>query len=215
MKALILCHSKNLKNNLSGHFLGKLFTQIQQTYFPNVQFEYHTIDILDIKNKQLGKLHTTHFIDDVWSDKFIRAHKNEYDIVFMPDCGGSWYKNVLENKDFSKNIQDIINKTMMLVSDNGILYLSKFFIQHQNYIEKTYKNATLKKYDDYNMSYFIFNKTKGVMEEKKTGPNPLVVAFINDLTSNGYTIEQIAEMLDPSTTWNPKSKFQNKKLLRY
>ena len=167
MKALILCHPKNLKNDLSGHFLGKLFKQIQQSYFPNVPFEYHTIDILDIHDKQLGGLHTAHFTDDVWSNKFIQEHKNEYDIVFMPDCGGRWYTDVLENKNFITDIEDIINKTMMLVSDNGILYLSKFFDQHKKHIEEKYKNATLKKYDAYNMPYFIFTKTKGFSEEKK------------------------------------------------
>lgn len=198
MKALILCHPKNLENDLSGHFLGELFKQIQQSYFPDVLFEYHTIDILDIRDKRLGNLHTAHFTDDVWSDKFIKEHKNEYDIVFMPDCGGSWYKDVLENISFKENIEDIINKTMMLVSDNGILYLSKFFEPHKNYIEETYKNATLKKYDAYDMPYFIFTKTKGFSEEKKTEPNSEVVAFINDLKSNGYTMDQIADMLNPS-----------------
>ena len=85
----------------------------------------------------------------------------------MPDWDGRCFKDVLENKNFGANIQDIINKTMMLVSDNGILYLSKILERHIKYIEETYKNATLKKYDVYDMPYFIFTKTKVFSEEKK------------------------------------------------
>ena len=158
MKALILCHPKNLNDDLSGHFLGKLFKQIQNEYFPNDLFEYHTVDILDIRNKLYGNLHTTHFIADIWSDDFIKSHNHEYDIVFMPDCGGIWYTDVLENKYFEKNLEEIINKTMMLVANKGILYLSKFFDQHQKFIMNNYKNTKFKKNKEYNLPYFIFNK---------------------------------------------------------
>lgn len=166
-QALVLCHPKNLNDDLSGHFLGELFEQIQSEYSPGV-FRYHTADILDIRGKKLfNELHTKHFIADVWSNDFIQSHKNEYDLVFMPDAGGAWYTDVLENEHFEKNLEEIIGKTMMLVSDGGVLMLSKFFDQHQKFIISRYKNATLKKFSDYNISYFIFHKTQS-LEEKMT-----------------------------------------------
>jgi hypothetical protein len=164
-RALVLCHPKNLNDDLSGHFLGELFKQIQSEYSPDVS-EYHTADILDIRGEKLfNELHTKHFIADVWSNDFIKSHKNEYDLVFMPDASGIWYTDVLENEHFEKNLEEIIDKTMALVSDQGILMLGKFFDQHQKFIISRYKNATLKKISDYNIPYFIFDKTQ-LLEEK-------------------------------------------------
>jgi hypothetical protein len=208
MKALVLCHPKNLEPDLTGHFLGDLFKQVHQKYFPNTPAEYHTVDIQNIRyNTDLKPPHKSHFVADVWSDEFINAHKNEYDIVYMPDCGGRWFKDVLNIEDVSvmnKNLQDILNKTMMLVSKKGILFLSKFWEPQKKYIQSAYpKNATFEMYKSYKFGdypYVILTKTEEVnIEEKKEEEfNQETIDFINMLKASGATLGEICDMLKPS-----------------
>ena len=200
MKALIVCHPKNLNDDVTGHWLYNLIRQLKKKYFSGGDFKYHTVDILDIYNKTLNSVHTNHFIADVWSDAFIETHKGEYNLVFMPDAGGAWYTDVLSKPDFQANMVKILDKTMMLVADNGILMLSKFYELHGNYIKTVYKNATIHHFDEYHIDYFIFTNIKPITAaaDGKLLDDSDIKQFIIDLKNMGYTMEQISEMIDES-----------------
>ena len=212
MKALIVCHPRNLTENIDGHWLHILIKQLNEKYFSGNIIEYHTVDILDIWDKKLNDVHTTHFIADVWSDNFIKSHTGMYDLVFMPDAGGAWYKDVLSQVNFQASLVNIIDRTMMLVANNGILMLSKFHQPHKDYIKTSYKKAELFYYDEYNIEYFIFTNTTFKKSTKLIGQiktpekenteknieDKYTIQFISDLKNMGYRTEQISEMIQDS-----------------
>ena len=212
MKALIVCHPRNLTENLSGHWLHNLIKQLNEKYFSGNIIEYHTVDILDIWDKKLNDIHTTHFIADVWCDDFIKTHTGMYDLVFMPDAGGAWYTDVLSQIKFQANMVNILDRTMMLVANNGIFMLGKFYTQQKNYIKASYKKAELFHYDEYNIEYFIFPNTTFKKSTKLIGQiktpekenteknieDKYTIQLISDLKNMGYNTEQISEMIQDS-----------------
>ena len=212
MKALIVCHPRNLTENIDGHWLHNLIKQLNEKYFSGNIIEYHTVDILDIRDKKLNDIHTTHFIADVWGDNFIKSHTGMYDLVFMPDAGGAWYTDVLSQIKFQANMVNILDRTMMLVANNGIFMLGKFYTQHKNYIKTSYKKAELFYYDEYNIEYFIFTSTTFEKSTKLIGQiktpekenteknieDKYTIQFIKDLKNMGYCTEQISEMIQDS-----------------
>ena len=152
MKALILCHNRNLGKDLSGHWSGELFIKIQEKYFPNIIFTYDTVDLAALRtlreSPDLGD--QKHFQVDAWSSDFTSNHKHEYNIVFMPDCGGRWFTEVF-NTSSEKSLQKIIEETMELVAFDGILYVSKLtehlsdfirenliFLEHNKFMNEDY-----------------------------------------------------------------------------
>lgn len=171
MKALVLCHARLLKNDLSGHWLQKLFLETQNKYFPNKHLDYETVDITNLYGMiDNTTIHKKHHIADVWSELFIQEHENEYNIVFMPDCTGIWDTEVVKSKDkdISKNLIKIINKTLRLVSPNGILFISRFNKRVKNTIQLHYENAILYTgTDKWKTKYFIIPKPSKTKEETK------------------------------------------------
>ena len=212
MKALIVCHPRNLTENLSGHWLHNLIKQLNEKYFSGNIIEYHTVDILDIWDKKLNDIHTTHFIADVWGDNFIKSHTGMYDLVFMPDAGGAWYTDVLSQIKFQANMVNILDRTMMLVANNGIFMLGKFYTQQKNYIKASYKKAELFHYDEYNIEYFLFPNTTFKKSTKLIGQiespekenneknieDKYTIQLISDLKNMGYSTERISEMIQDS-----------------
>ena len=136
-KALIVCHPGKLETDLSGHFLGDLFKRIENQFFQEkTTFDYYTVDVRPLPNTETRK---NHFQADVWSEKFIGAHRKKYHMVFMPDCGGPWYTDVFEKgASFEGTLDKLIHKTLQLVSEDGILFVSKLRDPHYKYLEKKY-----------------------------------------------------------------------------
>lgn len=152
MKALILCHNRALGKDLSGHWSGELFIKIQEKYFPDITFAYDTVDLAALRTLKeppdLGD--QKHFKEDAWSSDFTSNHKHEYNIVFMPDCGGRWFTEVF-NTSSELSLQKIIEETMELVAFDGILYVSKLtkhlsdfirenliFLEHNQFMNEDY-----------------------------------------------------------------------------
>ena len=174
-KALILCHNRHMDDDLSDHFLGEQFKAFQETYFPGSNFEYHTVDILDLHPEfnTLGAVHTTHFKKDAWSDEFTSDHENEYDMVIMPDCGGVWAMDVYSRVDhWEKTLKEIVRKTLKLVSRSGILVIGKLADQsQQDFVERNYTNVRDVIIHKYNTHLLVLRKNsirqKCVSERKK------------------------------------------------
>lgn len=195
-KALIFCHTKNVLYLPSNHFLGELFLEIENKYFPDEKFIHETVDICADLFPD-SSIRSVHHVDDAWSEAFVYKHRGEYDVIFIPDCAGEWYSEVIEKLNFQV-LQDIINRSMTLLTEYGILMVSKLVRQEIiEFIKSKYKNATLLHYDKYNMAYFIFTKTRGI---QLLDNNANDAELIYDLITQGYMLEQIAEMIDPEKT---------------
>lgn len=78
---------------------------------------------------------------DGFSDEFINANLERYDLVFIPDCGGLWYElqeeyiiekgkiiNKFTEEEINNNLSLLIEyilKVLKLVKNNGIIAFSK------------------------------------------------------------------------------------------
>lgn len=109
MKGLVVHYS----NDLRAHPLRSLIQHVQLDYFPNKDFEYHTIDNKKYEIEQYvpsfisrmfsNVVHTTHFAEDFVG--FLTNHTKEYQIVFLTNVDGN------------------IDKIMSLLTENGILVI--------------------------------------------------------------------------------------------
>ena len=66
----------------------------------------------------------------------------------MPDCGGEWFEKVFKHEKYTEGIRDeyekIVNKLMQLVTDDGILFISKipkFFNQKNDRFNAIYAQS--------------------------------------------------------------------------
>ena len=66
------------------------------------------------------------FKEDGFSDTFIDKHVGKYDLVYLPDCAGDWYKLQTEGRKDFDTLLLIILSISRLVKKEGILVLSKF-----------------------------------------------------------------------------------------
>jgi deoxyribonuclease-4 len=168
IKILILCHCESviiMNGKVKGHWLSNLIQKIQNMYcvynkLINCKFEYYTVDpvVHPIKCKD----NPNHFKEDAWSDSFLSKHNKEYNIVFMPDCGGIWNVSAIRDDEYEDNeknnkVKSIIEKSMSLVSDNGILMVSKISDIVIDYLYSIFNFTTHKEYE-FNIRYLIIKK---------------------------------------------------------
>lgn len=143
---IVFCHPKLIKKN-DDHFLYPFFEKMIAKDGHNINTTWlQTIDILPGGSTQA----------DGFNPDFIKKHQNEYDIVFVPDCGGLWFE-YQKDKEVQK-IFDLTDNLLRLIKPGGKLYLSKFLypeiqqsaidnfkgklIQHQyEYAKNKYSNA--------------------------------------------------------------------------
>ena len=184
MRALILCHNRLLGHDLSFHWSGKLFIRIQEKYFPNITFAYDTVDLAalctdgeypDLSNQQT-------FENNNQSSDFTTNHKHKYNIVFMSDFNKRWLPEVF-SKSSGILLHTILDKTMNLVADDGILYVSKLteplsvvirenflfieHIEHGNFDENDHSDSYLFSHESYKLSLIKQRRSR-----KKTKPKP-------------------------------------------
>ena len=137
-KILIFCHPDIVSgtiDNIQGHFLSKdisiLGREAGITGTPIID----TIDIIPGGTYQC----------DGFSDDFINRNLNEYNLVFIPDCGGLWlnlqlkdildgwrtiYKFTPEDKENNLSLLiDYIIKVSKLVKINGIISFGKILVE--------------------------------------------------------------------------------------
>jgi hypothetical protein len=131
---LVLCHPKPIET----HWLYK--DEILPTINENKIDLVATVDILPGGDIQA----------DAFSDKFINDNEERWDIVYVPDCGGKWYKyQILKDVERTKyidkygdeiiktehieydfleqydNFKGLILKLYRLVKPGGYLHFSK------------------------------------------------------------------------------------------
>lgn len=174
-KILIFCHTKNVTGdieNISNHWLSGLITELGKKLNIIGTPIIHTVDT---NNTAIEK---PTFNEDGFSDKFINEHIKEYDLVFIPDCGGEWY--TLQNKyqnikrddgsnfikllsceeincNLSKLI-DIILNTVKLVKPGGLILFSKFLYEEKCIVKG-------KNFDKFSLAILYFLNEHGLNPE--------------------------------------------------
>jgi hypothetical protein len=128
-KVLILCHPKIVTGSfepliLKNHWYG-LVIQENKSIFEHLFLEYKLkgIPIFETVDIILGGTYK----DDVFNDKFINEHLEEYDLVIVPDCGGPWY--YLQNEENEENdikFLEICGNLVKMLKPNGIIQFGKF-----------------------------------------------------------------------------------------
>ncbi len=125
---LVFCHPKkiNIKDKDSHWWLNTPYPSISskpimQYIFTrnNIPFE-NIIKTVDINGSPDYK-------ENGFDPMFINKHKNEFDIVMLPDCGGRWW-GLTHIKDMGEQtimLQLLVDDLMNLVKTKGALYLSK------------------------------------------------------------------------------------------
>jgi len=120
-KILVYCHPIAIKKR-SNHWL---YNNGYFDKFMDSKYKY-IIETVDTQSKNGDN--PTHLADG-FSEKFITSHKYEYDIVFVPDCGGDWYNIQIKNIpiDNKKNeLYTLITAVLVLLTTAGIAVFSKF-----------------------------------------------------------------------------------------
>jgi len=132
-KVLILCHNKPVTGTfeplvLNNHWYGADFCQLFQKLFTEYKLsgtpEFHTVDIDPPPRNLPGATYQA----DAFSDEFIDAHLDEYDLVLVPDCGGDWYK-LQSGEDDEKKSFTLIQLSIRLtkiVKRGGLIHFGKF-----------------------------------------------------------------------------------------
>jgi len=192
-KVLIFCHTQCVTGSfepliLNKHWYGsfpspedslfkKLFTKFSLTG----QSIFETVDLGSI-----GSSGT--YTANAFSDEFIDAHIQEYDIVMVPDCSGIWYTSQLDfienkagvkikdlsideqNENKTNLIRSCLNLSKML-KPRGILLFGKFIGEDNNiYFDKPDINLECningKMYDSFSSALNFNLNEQGFASEK-------------------------------------------------
>ncbi len=125
---LIYCHPRkiNIHDPESHWWL--------HTNYPNVSSK-PLIEFIFNRNKiPIGNIIKTvdingspDYKENGFDHDFISKHKNEFDIVMLPDCGGRWWglTHIKDEQEQIIMLQILIDELMNLLKKNGALYLSK------------------------------------------------------------------------------------------
>lgn len=114
-KMLVYCHPRIIQKR-GDHFLWDFFTETVEKNGSKINnFKISSVDVLPGGTWQ----------GDAFSADFAKNHKDEFDLVFVPDCGGNWfhYQDPVLNLN---GIYDLVSAALSIVKPGGKLLVSKF-----------------------------------------------------------------------------------------
>jgi len=142
IKVLIGCHPKGFDT----HWQYVEIKEKCEKMFPGTEIIYETVDVLKGGT----------FIGDIFGSNAMKGHgktflqskKNQYDAIWVPDCGGAWADmfNKINYNDKTYNeanqhyhdagiydLQMILLRVMSMLTPSGVLCLSKIILpDHEN-----------------------------------------------------------------------------------
>lgn len=146
IQVLVACHPRSYYDKKRPHWQTNTFNEILRRNNIKGSVYFETIDILD------GADHKA----DVFSPDFQRLHKDAYDIVILPDCGGQWF---IQNEN-SEELIRLISGVKNMVKEGGIIMAGKIINSN---IAKEVLAKTKGEYQEYNyegtaLKYIIIRK---------------------------------------------------------
>jgi len=119
-KVLILCHNTLVTGTfvpltLNNHWFGlyNRFLRLFEKYNLEGKPLFETVDI------RPGGTYNA----DAFSDIFVDSHQDEYDLVIVPDCNGSWYN--FQYEESVDNFLSLCLKLTIMVKPTGLILFSK------------------------------------------------------------------------------------------
>lgn len=90
----------------------------------------------DLDQASDGEPHQDHIVADVFGDSFQARNRNFFDVVFMPDGGGEWYRSQDPfTEETSGRLADLTAGVMNVVKPGGKLHVSKFVTLDDNALD--------------------------------------------------------------------------------
>jgi len=113
MSVLIYCHPRKFD---TCHWQYSLIAKEIEDRFKGTKGSEVFVDTVDTIAGGTYK-------EDGFSDVFINKHKGTYDLVFLPDCGGLWYK--IQSTGTPYELISLIDNIRGLLKPSGTLFISK------------------------------------------------------------------------------------------
>jgi len=149
-KVLILCHNEKVTGSfntmeLNNHWWGSpLLENNPKTFFGHIFQNYNVKDkkgapIFKTVDNSKYTQNDADYKEDVFDDKFINAHLNEYEVIMVPDCGGNWFEYD-QQKKYEDLLDLCLNLTKML-TPGGIITFSKIHDEFPLMLENKLKSS--------------------------------------------------------------------------
>lgn len=148
--ALVYCHTRPVRGEEAPHWQYEhVFVPVTQERFGDREVKWDTVDPLDATwNKATFKV-------DGFADKFLNEHSAEYDIVFLPDCGGTWWS---AQKSSASEFAGVVRRVMRVLKPGGFLYGGKWVNLTREQIEEQLHRVQFKYIPHLKIDYFIMRK---------------------------------------------------------
>ena len=133
VKILIACHPRAFFRNqnrwMPDHFESTLILTEMNRTFPYSRKKFETLDLNSVPPPRTPSTYKANMFDAAW----VRAHPNEWNAIWLPDCGGEWFHmfQLLEVGDidtFSYDLERILTKLLKQLKPGGKLYLGKILM---------------------------------------------------------------------------------------
>jgi hypothetical protein len=150
-KVLILCHPRpvrSINDAAYGHWLGKvpanegkeetIYDTIMSMHAPDLKsnkpVSFFTVDNQEHDNSADYKA-------DAFDRSFANEHVGEYDAILVPDCGGSWYEVVYNNKGSAESLAGQCVAMMSMLKNDGFIFFSKMSDSFQQILKGVLERA--------------------------------------------------------------------------
>jgi len=148
------------------------------------------------------------FTADVFSPEFISSHIDEYDLIFVPDCDGIWYKYHFERPEELASISFGLSK---MLKQNGMIIFSKFLNDiFYDLLSKKFSKFKLFKVDSF-LKMLIAKKVYSSIQDIERETDLEFVVRIQLTTSNSKQDTYYAKYNDE--LYFVKGPFSNRKVV--
>ena len=150
-KILVYCHPRKV-DQPPNHFLLDFFRlKLQEQNLQPNDYQFYTIDTQDNGTQNIK--------EDGFGEDFLNANLNEFDMVFLPDCGGKWFE-VQQKKPFSPDeMIELLRNVLTIVKPGGKLLASKFTVGGlRESLREAFPGTTLMEESRYNTEWIEIPK---------------------------------------------------------
>jgi len=121
---LVFCHPRKATQSTEWHWNAECFVETIDIYCMNTFSVPYDPQIHNVIFETIDVRSGGDIVDDGFSRSFCEAHRGQYDIVYLPDCGGQWY--LTQQHHQYKEFVDLLENVILLIKENGVIWASKF-----------------------------------------------------------------------------------------
>ena len=121
LRILVFCHPLDFRHERNVHWDEPIITYITNLY------RVKGMDTAIVETVDLNGTPT--YQADAFSPEFIREHKEHFDLLFLPDCGGVWAETQfcdIPPQEMWTILKSYLFQIMDMVKQGGRIYFNKF-----------------------------------------------------------------------------------------